>query len=226
MLWSNRDQTLGIMTDIPHAYSDDRMRFAMIGRMLSRRILSSNYTTFASKFLPPAAILDSSCLRLLTEEHSKQVQQLTYGRVYHVAMYMWAHTRNLHYSDIAWDIVSIGIGEQGPVVGSGPEHNVVVRQFLEEAVMQADRQNEVAARMSQILSNRCVFDRLLATYLSVFHMMITALPAILRSLSPTTLLQLRKSCSIAFQRQMCSGCTDDGMARTYEVLKTSMYVIS
>lgn len=92
--------------------------------------------------------------------------------------------------------------------------------------MQAKRQKAVATTISYLLSNRGVFDRVLANYLSVYHMMVTACPSIIRSLPTTLLEQLRDSCSIAFQRQMCSGGTDGNMVFTYEVIKTSMYVIS
>lgn len=185
---------------------------------------SSNYITFVSKL--PALRHNVGLFQLLTENHSKQVQQLTYGRVYHIALYVWTKTRNLHYSEMVWHVLSIGIGEQGPVTASGPDSNVIVRQFLEESVMQAKRQKAVATTISYLLSNRGVFDRALANYLSVYHMMITACPSIIRSLPTTLLEQLRDSCSIAFQRQMCSGGTDGNMVFTYEVIKTSMYVIS
>lgn len=167
-----------------------------------------------------------SFLQLLTRTYSAQAQPLTYGHVYHVAICMWTRTCSLEDSEIAWDILSVGVGEQGPVIGSGPEYNVVVRQFLEESIVQENRQNAVAARMTYLLNNRYVLDLSLASYLSLFHMIITVSPAIVRSLPPTSLKQLRRSCSIAFQRQICSRHPLGVLAYTYEVLKTSLYVMS
>lgn len=144
-------------------------------------------------------------------------------------MYVWTQSRNLSCCEAAWRILSIGIGEQGPVIGSGPDHNhVVMRQFLEESVIKTNQRSAVVAKMAYLLGSRYIFHHILAGYLSIFHMMVVACPAILQSLPPTSLVQLRTSCSIAFQRQVCSENSASYviMAFTYEVLKTSFYVIS
>lgn len=153
------------------------------------------------------------------------MQPLNYGRAYHITMYAWMRTRDLRCTEGAWNLFFIGLGTQGPIINNGPNDNVPLRQFMTEAIVGTNHEEALVNKMAFVMLHPGVMDKTLMRYMSGIRAIAIVCPPVLRPVSFEVLSRMRDGCSVACQRQLCSG-GEISNGIMYEIFKVAFYMIS
>ncbi|KAI0090649.1 hypothetical protein BDY19DRAFT_724983 [Irpex rosettiformis] len=176
-LWSRREQTLDKLSDTPMHGHSMHWRIIYLARVADQ------------------IYLDCYC----------HIRKLTYGRTHHVTLYIWTRTRqNIHVSYAAWWYFSDALAPETPIK-TGPTDNAIIRQFIEEAILHVNQQGAFIATVSFMLTKKLIVDEKIIRLLDTLYALNCVSPRLLQNLPSDIYAELRNSCSIACQRQLCLG---------------------
>lgn len=127
-------------------------------------------------------------------------------------MSVWMKVRQkacVHVSYAGWWYFADALDQESGNI-SGPDDKGPIRRFLDEAVFNIDGHTAFITSISFLLKQKAIVDARLLSVLDGLYSLSWSSPKILEGLSSDVYDELRNSCAVACQRQLCLGAWEVG----------------
>ena len=116
--------------------------------------------------------------------------------------------QNIYVASAGWWYFAEAMNTDMPNI-TQPGDGGPIGRFLEETVVATDQQEAFLSTISFMFNDKFIVDDKLLGLLEGLSVLSTASPQIYLKSSPKVLADIRFSCSVACQRQLCSGARED-----------------